>query len=164
MKITITLSKDSIKEAKEQLRKYKKSLPNKQRRLMFELAKRGYRVMEEEISNFYMPYSTGALKRHIVVRLGDDWCTISNDSDHALYVEFGTGIVGAQNPYPNNKIGYRYDINGHGEDGWYYYDEDEKRIRWTKGMRSRPFVHNTYLKLKDEVVGIAKEVFRSDRQ
>lgn len=164
MKIEINLSSDSIREAKKQLRQYKKTLPDKQKTLMYKLGARGYTVMEEEINSFYMPYSTGALKRHIVIRLGDDWCTITNDSDHALYVEFGTGIVGAANPYPNNKIGYRYDINGHGEDGWYYYDEDEKRIRWTKGMPSRPFVHNTYLRLKDEVVDIAREVFRSDRQ
>lgn len=163
MKIDVQLSKKGIKKAIKELEKYRDSLYLKQKLLVKRLGERGYRVMEEEIRSFPMPYSTGKITRHIIVRVGDTYCTISNDSDHALYIEFGTGIVGAWSPYENNTIGYEYDVNGHGYEGWYYYDKDEKRVRWTRGMPSRPFVHNTFIKLSSEVISIAKEVFGSDR-
>lgn len=41
------------------------------------------------------------------------------------YREYGTGIVGSNNPHIDEelaKTGWQYDINGHGESGWVFKD------------------------------------------
>ena len=39
--------------------------------------------------------------------------------DDMYYLEFGTGIIGANKPHPEaSKIGWKYDVNNHGEIGW----------------------------------------------
>lgn len=62
--------------------------------------------------------------------------------------EFGTGIVGSQNPHIAEeliKAGYKYDVNNHGEAGWWYptnaddlnptkKEVDNGWIAWTKGL------------------------------
>ena len=73
--------------------------------------------------------------------------------DYGMYVEFGTGIVGASNPHPHPWI---YDVNGHGEKGWFYPTDasdpnpwkhyyNGKLYAWTKGQKARPFMYNTWL-------------------
>lgn len=61
-------------------------------------------------------------------------------SDHVLYVEFGTGIVGSEHPH---KHGWEYDINNHGNDGWWYSKNGS--YYWTKGQPARPFMYETWL-------------------
>lgn len=64
---------------------------------------------------------------------------ISVDGDLPLFVEYGTGIVGAWTPHPEDP--WQYDVNNHGYDGWLYIGED-KRLHWTAGMPSRPFFYD----------------------
>ena len=86
--------------------------------------------------------------------------------EYAVYVEFGTGVVGKDNPHPNYKgytLGYNYDRNGRGELGWWYpTDESDpnpyksvsangKLYAWTKGMPSRPFMYNTAKKIDEYI-------------
>ena len=77
-----------------------------------------------------------------------------------MYVEFGTGPVGKNNPYPGNNHGWKYDvgenikeysINGVKVVGWFYPDESGG-YRFTKGMPSRPFMYESAL----ESTGITK--------
>jgi hypothetical protein len=79
------------------------------------------------------------------------------DCKHACFVEFGTGIKGSVKPHPT--LPWEYDTNGHGEAGWYYYDDDQGRVRFTKGMPSRPFMYETAKELERRAVEIAREVF-----
>ncbi len=78
-------------------------------------------------------------------------------------VEFGTGTCtdrkGSGRHPKAQEFGYQYDVNGHGEDGWYYFDQNQNRVRWTKGMRSRPFMFETSVELIDNLENTAKEVF-----
>lgn len=89
-------------------------------------------------------------------------------SYYALFVEFGTGIIGQDNRHPtvvdgtvddfavmgsNGSIYTKYDTHNHGDDGWVYRKVGENKFRWTKGMPARPFMYNTYLTLK----GIAED-------
>lgn len=83
---------------------------------------------------------------------------IRANSLYAIYVEFGTGVVGSESPHPNPN-GYRYDINNHGDDGWVYYEDESGEFRWTKGFKSRPFMYNTARELEAECERIAREVF-----
>lgn len=77
---------------------------------------------------------------------------------YAVYVEFGTGVVGSQSSHPHPN-GYQYDINNHGDKGWVYYDKNLDKFKWTKGFKSRPFMYNTARELEKECARIAKEVF-----
>jgi hypothetical protein len=77
---------------------------------------------------------------------------------YAVYVEFGTGVVGKGSPHPDPQ-GYQYDVNNHGDKGWVYFDEDSGKFRWTKGFKSRPFMYNTAKELERKCIEIAKEVF-----
>lgn len=68
---------------------------------------------------------------------------------YAIFVEYGTGVIGATNPHPEaGEAGWDYDVNEHGEKGWIYYGWDFRK-HWTKGMPSRPFMYNTMMTLKD---------------
>lgn len=159
MKIKMNLTKKSIDKAIEELKQYRDSIEVKQERLMMLLASRGYEIMVNKLNGMDMPFSRNILISGVMFNYSAKNATIYVVSDHAIYVEFGTGIVGQQNPNPNNKIGYAYDINNHGNSGWYYYDEDG--IHWTKGMPSRPFVHETFIELREEIDSIVKEVFKT---
>lgn len=124
---------------------------------MNELGARGYEVMIENIKSYPMPYATGELVSGAGYEITEKTATIYNISNHALFVEFGTGIVGSRSPHPHDTIGYHYDVNNHGDNGWYYYDEGGSH--WTKGMPSRPYAHLTYEELRNELFDIARKVF-----
>lgn len=55
------------------------------------------------------------------------------------YKEYGTGIVGISNPHLSevlSKIGWKYDVNEHGEKGWVYPKKDGG-FGWTKGISAQ---------------------------
>ena len=92
---------------------------------------------------------------------------------YAVYVEFGTGIKGEGSPHPDTAIlGWKYDINQHGELGWWYptdnadpnpYKYTAKNgttYAWTRGMPSRPFMYETAQMLRASVVPVARSVFQ----
>lgn len=92
-------------------------------------------------TRFSVPYGNG-------IRIG---C----GSDHVAFVEFGTGIVGKGNPHPKRRD-WIYDVNGHGDNGWWYPTDNPypnqptkyyngKLYAWTAGMASRPFMYKTWL-------------------
>lgn len=89
------------------------------------------------------------------------------DSEHAIFVEIGTGIIGAQHPYPGNLPEYTKYAQGKtihhtkdGKYGWFYQDANGDWY-FTEGMPSRPFMYNTTLELLARVPVIAKEIFGS---
>lgn len=86
------------------------------------------------------------------------------DSEHAVYVEMGTGIVGASKPYPGKlPVVYAQGKTIHhtkdGKYGWFYKD-DNGNWYFTEGMPSRPFMYETSLELMSLVVKTAREVFK----
>jgi hypothetical protein len=96
---------------------------------------------------------------------------IFNNEDDATYAEFGVGIVGSENPHPALQ-GWVYDVNEHGEKGWWFPTTDARYIRkkdksgqtwgWTKGNASQPFMWETAKRLRaiapDTVSKILKEI------
>ena len=84
--------------------------------------------------------------------------TISVGTDHAAFVEFGTGVVG-QGTYPNiAQTVYAYDVNGHGEDGWNYFDDARQQFFHTKGQEANPFMYETAKYLNGVAIATAGEV------
>lgn len=105
---------------------------------------------------------TDSLIKDIEVRiLGDSEVLISVNSDHAEYLEYGTGIKGSNNPHPALPSGWNY-MNGYlgksdaGGGWWYkatkgYGFQRVKRGKTTGqlyaytsgGLPSRKFLYNT---------------------
>lgn len=103
-----------------------------------------------------------ALHRTKTINLFDNTFEIRYSSPYAVYVEFGTGIVGKNNPHPNplQWSEFRgYDVNGHGDAGWHYLDTDNK-LHWTKGMPARPVMYNTRQWLKTQATRTIRKYIR----
>ena len=89
-------------------------------------------------------------------------------SDHAAFVEFGTGVKGQASPHTNgeylSKAAWKYAVGGKifttqdGRVGW-IYPTDDGGFRFTEGMESRPFMYQTALEIQREFPRIAQEVF-----
>lgn len=87
---------------------------------------------------------------------------VATNSEHAVYVEMGTGMVGAENPYPGKlpavyAQGKTIRQLADGRYGWFY----KKNGQWyfTEGMPSRPFMWFASMDMQEQVVRIAREVF-----
>lgn len=157
--IRMGLNTRDIDRAIKEVKAYKQELIEKTRLLTQTLTERGVEVARIQLAQLGAEY-TGQLSASMtgyfspatnagIIRAGA-W--------YAVFVEFGTGVVGAGSPHPN-PVGWAYDVNGHGDNGWVYFNENDQMWHWTAGMESRPFMYNTARTLEAECVKIAKEVF-----
>lgn len=160
--IKATLSQSSLRKAQQEIQRYRQELIQKTQTFVQRLADEGVILAKVKISQ-YPAVHTGELLNSImdepgaVITNGSQWI-IYTGCEWAQFVEFGTGITGSQNPHPDTGIAnWKYDVNEHGDTGWWYYKEGE--WHWTKGMPSRPFMYETAKDLADLVPKIAKEVF-----
>lgn len=162
-----SLSVDSIRNLQKELEKYKDSLTYKARLLAERLSERGVEIARVQVAELDAIF-TGELIESLhseyqgSTPYGAIFAVVA-DSSHAIYVEMGTGIVGAKHPYPGKlpavyAQGKTIRQLADGRYGWFYKDKDGN---WwfTEGMPSRPFLYNTSLELQNEVVKIAKEIF-----
>ena len=160
--ISISLSEKSFRDASKEILKYKKEIISKCRTFAERLAERGVEIAQMKIQSHNAVYTCelwASIQKTpgIVLQYGSTYI-VYTDCPWAKYVEFGTGITGSHNPHPSASVsGWKYDVNEHGESGWFYYRDGE--WHWTKGMPSRPFMYETDLELILEISKIAKEVF-----
>ena len=161
-KICIGLSASGFEKAAREVEKYKKEVVKKTRLLAQRLAEKGVEIAKIKIMQ-YPAVDTGDLLESMQAQAGDvienggEWIVFT-DCPHAAFVEFGTGVTGSMNPHPDTSlVGWRYDVNEHGDAGWFYFKDGE--WHWTKGMISRPFMYETGRDLKKLVSKTAKEVF-----
>ena len=157
--IKFRLNEAEIDYAIRKVKQYKTDFLLKVDRLVKTLLKEGIEVASVQIAQLDAVY-TGKLLGSLdgFFDPGSQVGFIKAYSDYAIYVEFGTGVVGSQSPHPKPN-GYRYDVNHHGDKGWVYYDENSGEFKWTKGFKSRPFMYNTARHLEKECKKIAREVF-----
>lgn len=156
------LSPEGIDKAIKEIEDYQKEIVEKTKKLAKRLATDGVHIAKFKISEKDAVY-TAELLSSMQVRSGDvlqDGASykIYTGCPWAAYVEFGTGVKGKGNPHPDVSIvGWRYDINEHGNGGWNYYRDGA----WhhTSGMPSRPFMYETAQELSMEIAKIASEVF-----
>ena len=173
-KITINaLSKSSIENAIKQLRAYQNDLTYKCQLLAEKLAEKGVEIARVQIADLDAIFTSELLSSiHAEykgsTKGGSIWSVVAG-TDHAMFVEFGTGIVGKQSPYPGefqDGVSWEYASGktirqlADGRYGWFYKDDDGQ---WwfTEGMPSRPFMYYTSIQLRDIVVKTAKEVFEN---
>lgn len=113
----------------------------------------------EKIAKSEAPEDSGDLRAsitHKTVTEGQKVIgTITAGTDHAAFVEFGTGIVGSWNPHPYGNIGWEYDVNGHGYQGWVY--PKNNRFYHTLGQKSNPFMYRTAKTLSEQAERILNE-------
>lgn len=159
------LSAKGFRDIAKQIRKYRNDLTDKCEEFVYRMAEEGIALAQLKILDFDAVFS-GDLLNSMSLEAGD---IVSNgvtyyvytDCDWAAFVEFGTGVVGKENPHPEAN-GWKYDINEHGESGWFYFKGGA--WHWTRGMPSRPFMYETGQELRDisRIANIAKDVFGSD--
>jgi len=170
--MTITVRLGNIEAALKQLDNYKQSLEAKVTALVRRLVEDGVNIAKAQVIDLGA-FETFELASSIdgMMYVEENKGIIFTDCPYAAYVEFGTGVVGKGEPHP--KFPWAYDINNHGDSGWWYpTDETDPNphkhtyngqlYAWTKGMPSRPFMYNTSVELRDKLTQIAKEVFQSD--
>ena len=158
--IRFSLDEKDIDRAIREVKQFKKEFLEKCDRLIEALTDEGVKIAKIQVAQLDAVY-TGELMNSIegyyspTTNVG----IIKAGAYYAAYVEFGTGVVGSQSPHPNPD-GWQYDVNGHGDKGWVYYDDYSGKFRWTKGFKSRPFMYNTARELERICKKIAEEVFR----
>lgn len=144
-RITISLDSDSVQEAINQIREIQNDVKRIANELAQELVNDGVFIAKTWIIA-YDAVETGDLLNSIEGFFDPSTGRgfIKANSDHAAFVEYGTGIVGEMHSSesPDRPEGWTYDVNHHGHLGWYYY-----RGRWTKGMPPRPFMWHTWNEL-----------------
>ena len=170
-KITITLSQKSIQDAISQIKAYQNDLTYKCQLLAEKLAERGVEIARLQLADLDAIFTTELISSVHAEYKGNTkgggiWEVVAG-TDHAMFVEFGTGIVGKRSPYPGKMpegIDWQYASGktirqlADGRYGWFYQD-DNGEWWFTEGMPSRPFMYYTAIQLQDIVVETAKDVF-----
>lgn len=166
--LTSDLSVKGINNLIDEIRKYQDSLVIKARLLAQELAELGVEIARVKVADY-----DAIFKGELIESIHSDYGEsnkngaiffIKADSEHAIYVEIGTGIVGANSPY-KGKLPVVY-AQGKtirqlpdGRYGWFYQGDDGNWY-FTEGMPSRPFMYETSMELYSKVEEIAKKVFK----
>lgn len=160
------LSKSSVDKLKQDLLKYKNDVDSKLVIFCEKLAELGVQAAQGSVVSLDAVF-TGDLfnsihseeisrsKNRVVF-------AVVADSSHAIYVEVGTGLIGAESQYPGNPpVTYAQGKTirqlADGRYGWFY----QRGEQWyfTEGMPSRPFMYFASIEMQEKIVKIAKEVF-----
>jgi hypothetical protein len=161
-KIICGLSPVELNRAIREIQRYKADLNAKVNTLIEALTEYGVKIAKVQVHQLDA-WFTGELESSIEGYFNPSTGVgiIKAGSPYAVYVEFGTGIVGARSPHPDPQE-WQYDVNAHGESGWWYYNNNDGKTHWTKGMQGRPFMYNTAKELESQCEKIVKELFNSD--
>lgn len=166
-KFTTGLSASGFRKIAKQIYEYRESLYDKCEEFAYRMAEEGVEIARLKILSFDAVMtrellSSMNLEAGSIISNGASYY-VYTDCEWAAFVEFGTGIVGSENPHPDTGlVNWKYDKNEHGEKGWFYFLDGE--WHWTKGMPSRPFMYETAKELRDmsTILHIAREVFGGD--
>lgn len=160
-KTTIKFSLDTseVNRAIREIKKYEEDFLHKWRSLMnrlvdegAEIAKTKVRQMDAVMFGDLLGSIEGVY--HPATGIG----LIIAGSPHAVYVEYGSGVIGSRNPHPEPISGY--DRNNWGDAGWWYWGDWDSNWHWTAGMGSRPFMWETSKELPALFEKLAREEFR----
>ena len=168
--INIDLNKKgSLETGIKELNAYKKHIQEKTSLLVQKLTDYGAEIVRIKIVNMGAYYSgelLSGVSGYYSPTLNAGFVKVT--SDHVAFVEFGTDIVGQNNPHKNGEYlskaawgyatGAKIFTTQDGRVGW-IYPTDDGGFRFTEGMESRPFMYETALELQRSFEQMAKEVF-----
>lgn len=162
MKRTITLSvfdPASIRKAQEQVEYERQRLHDAMVQAIHEIVNLAYarmvslvpRVFEGLANSITVDFDDEALIGRIIV-----------GEQYGLYVEYGTGVVGAGSPHPlAAEDNYGYDVNGHGEKGWNFYARSLTGAGYqyyhTKGQPPAMYIYGTMKYIEEIAPKIVSE-------
>ena len=160
--ISFSLSEKSINSAIQQLEEYRKDFLRKCNELIRQLTEAGEEFAKLEVLRLGA-FDTGELADNIHGFFDPDVGVgfIRAECWYAVYVEYGTGVVGKRGPEHPAAVahGWVYDVNNHGDSGWVYYNEREGRVMRTKGQESSPFMYNTLRELQQKAHELCGIIF-----
>lgn len=161
--------KGSLKKGIKALKNYKKRIEKNTSLLVQKLTDYGVDIVRIKVVSMGAYYSGelySGISGYYSPTLNAGFVKVTND--HAAFVEFGTGIVGQNNPHQNGEYlskaawsyasGSKIFTTKDGRVGW-IYPTDDGGFRFTEGMASRPFMYETALELQREFPRMAKAVF-----
>lgn len=167
MIFNIKLSPSEIEKAIGEVEEYKKKLDSDVEKALDILLDEAYEIAKRNIIGEQAFY-TGELMESLSKEKAKNVRVLFTELPYAKFVEYGTGIRGAEEPHPQPPAGWIYDRNKHGEEGWWYPTNDPSLIRytapdgktygWTKGIPHRPFMYDTARELDKIKYDIVKEV------
>ena len=154
-------SKSEIKLSLSSLNEYIKKLELKKQQILNATQNIATRIAEEAGKETYK--SVEVIPAEMQGETAIAYVRSSNKG--AIFAEFGTGIVGSNNPHVDEalaKSGWKYDVNKHGEKGWVYPKEDGS-FAWTKGQPSQKRFYLASQRAKEKAPDIAKEELRNQK-
>ena len=157
---TFALGVKELSDLELLLQNYEKSLTQARQTLVEELSTTGEALVAEysPVEDHELKSSTTSTVTHGGVTSTG---TIYQTAPHAPFVEFGTGMVGAGHSHPNaSEHGWAYDTNSHGNEGWYYYDPDRGKVRFTKGQVASQQHLKASQDLREIMGKVAHDVFQ----
>ena len=151
-------AKDSIRLSVSSLEGYIKQLELKKEQIL--KAKEGIanRLAEEASKDTYKSVVTTPAEIQGTTAIS----YVRSTDEIDTYREFGTGVVGSQNPHVDEalaKSGWQYDVNEHGEKGWIYPKKDGT-FGWTKGQPAQKKFYYASKRAREKAVEIAKQEFQ----
>lgn len=157
---------DMIKELEDKQKGYQTALTNVAERVAEEM-------LNEVLSGKYKakfggnPYVN--TQKEVISGKNEATAIIRNTDAKALFYEMGTGVVGASHPAVGEyvkRFGWVYDVNGHGEEGWWYptTEDDPNPYKWTdpggqlrawtKGLEALNGFYNAYKLIEQNIKDI----------
>lgn len=158
--IEMDLNPSSIARAIKEIELFQKQLSESLLELTERLTEEGINVAKMQIAALEA-VDTGELEGSIQGYFSPNLHAgfVYTNTFHALFVEYGTGVVG-QGTYPTTTAGgWQYDIHDHGEKGWVYHNDNDGKFHWTKGYVARPFMLNTFEWLKEAAPEMAASLW-----
>lgn len=164
----------SIKNAIKELEVYQKHLEERCKRLVIELANQGAEIAKATIAG--LPYSTGDLESSIYAIYDEQshCAMIKADNEHAVFVEFGTGIVG-EGTYPNSDylaVAQHFGWQGYyvgGENGYEFTTKDGRQgwitkmnngqYFFTEGQEAKHFMDDAFHSVVENFEDTVRQVF-----
>lgn len=166
-----SLSVDGINKIISEIEKYKSDIYTLQDRFVRRLMSRGY-----EVARAYIQYAEMTADEDKPIGTLDiitdstgevSSCSLVFEGNQVLFVEFGAGITYNEgDPHPMaGQFGYGvgtfpHQKHANDKNGWSYYGNDD---HWhhTKGTEATMPMYNASLKIRQDILQVAKEVFGS---
>lgn len=167
--INVTLGTEGINELKQ----YVQSLQGKLDTVLEKAEERVAEYGRNQLEKFAPTTSIdGNMPGSVLIEDDGQMHRVVYAGADVAYIEFGTGYVGENNPYPDEVIlnqaiqesGYTgkksgwYDVNEHGYKGWVYRRKDNGLYRHSRGMKPEAPVLKAKNETRKAVKGIVKEV------
>lgn len=131
MNIRIPLSANGIRHAQNEIRKIRDKFASGEIIRVFLEECTQYILAQTE---FYLDNSglgenvISDIKSHWVIQIMGNRAVMTNNSNKAVFVEFGVGIVGKGDPHPKaSEEGYKYDVDKPTKDedrSWHFYSDE----------------------------------------